>query len=238
MRILMTGASSGFGLSVANALRVRHKIVTVGIGDKDDHVIDFKDLGPDCEIFAKLWDDKKPFDAMILNAGIMELNTLPYFTMEQWHNSIHVNLSVPFYFMRTFVRAFGHITSQKDPRRIVVTGSMCYRTTGTRCHAYNASKAGLEALVRGMAREQAKSGFIFATVAPNSVENTPMTKQGLDHLAFARGMSPEKALEYTTPPIGRRIRHNELADIYEFAVERMPVAMTGTTFTVPAGSGV
>lgn len=190
---------------------------------------------------AALFSKHGPFDVLINNAGIMELGTIEDYTKHQFMESLEVNLLAPFVFTQQFVRvSLAQMRTFKRPgrfpKRIINTTSMAVKTAATRCPGYMASKAGLEAMTRGFAKELGVA-FICCCIAPNCVEDTDMMEQGFKHLVEKRGFSVQEAIRYMTPPIGRQIQHVELCKVFRFAVEEMPVAMTGTTLYVPAGCG-
>lgn len=198
--------------------------------------------GPDVELDIKhmqsydviaLFEKYGRFDVLINNAATMILNEIEEYSPVDFMISLNTNLVAPFTIMRQFILAH-----QGMACRIINTTSMCVKTPSTRCPGYVASKAGLDALTRALARELALTNFIFCNIAPNVVDDTPMTEQGLHSLVKKRCFTKVEADKYMTPPIGRRISHEEIYKVFKFAVEEMPRAMTGTTLYIPAGTGI
>lgn len=201
----------------------------IGLGGPDQH-IDLNSkawLGEADSIISSF----RP-DILINNAGTMELNRFNEYRSDQLNKSIQVNLYAPLKLMQLFMlgRIKG-IPSASIPR-VINTTSMAVRTPPRECVGYVASKAGLEAATRALAREIPEA--IFCCIAPAGVADTDMQRKGLDHLQKVRGMTPEAAARYQ----GRLITHDELWEVYRFAVEDMPHAMSGTVLTIPLACGV
>jgi hypothetical protein len=66
-----------------------------------------------------------------------------------------------------------------------------------------------------------------------------MYEQVIDDLQRTRGMTEEQARQYNTAsPLGRNCSHDEVWALFDFAVNRMPEQMTGTTLRMPGGMGI
>ncbi len=234
MKILMTGASSGLGKHIQSRM-LRHKHEVVTLGPDGDLACFFDEL--DDTHFVKISDwvrDRGPFDALCNCAGAMELNPTLKYTQQQWHRSMSVNLEMPLHLMKCM------LTQDQDRFcRICNITSMAVRTPSRECIGYIASKAALEAVTRAMAKEFATTNCIFSCVAPCQIEGTQMQEQGYEWLVKHRGMEPAMARMYqNNTMLQRPAAKDEIARIVEFALVNMPHIMTGTVFTVPAGSGI
>jgi NAD(P)-dependent dehydrogenase (short-subunit alcohol dehydrogenase family) len=103
---------------------------------------------------------------------------------------------------------------------------------------YVASKAGLEAATRALARELAKKPFVFINVAPGAVADTAMQRAGHEHLVKDRGMTPAQADSYQARnPLERLATHEEVCKVFEFAIDA-PQAMSGATLYMPSATGI
>lgn len=241
-KILMTGAASGFGQTMRhNLVRDGHTVVSIGIDGTDDYSgFDFRVLRWDdyYEIIHDVFECHGGFDCLINNAGSIDLNFFKDQTHSQINDSLAVNLIAPLALMQAFL----DLSLASKPVRIINTVSMAIKTPPRACVGYVAAKAGLEAATRAVAREYALVSnitTILCCIAPCAVENTTMQRQGLEHLVGDRGMTRQQAEAYQqNNPIGRMATHDEIYQIYKFAIESMPHAMTGTTLYVPAGTGV
>jgi NAD(P)-dependent dehydrogenase (short-subunit alcohol dehydrogenase family) len=238
-RILMTGASSGFGKSVRSYLRERgHFVSTIGNDVGADRLCDFTDFSrPSIADYVGQKVLNEHYTVLINNAGQISLGSIKTQLPYRFEQDLAVNLIAPFTICQSFISA---ALEMRDVRyRIINTASMAYRLPGRECPGYVASKAGLEALTRALAKELAPDPrFILCNVAPGMVENTGMQRQGDDHLQKVRGLSPVQAHLYQSGLRLSMITHEEICEVYRFAVEDMPWAMSGTTLTLPAGCGI
>lgn len=110
------------------------------------------------------------------------------------------------------------------PMRLVVVGSQAGVTGGLDV-PYAASKAGLVAAVKSIAREYARSGIVANVVSPGPVE-TPM----------AAVMGDERRAFYeNTIPLGRYSKADEVAAVVAWLLTDAPVAVNGTVVDVDGG---
>ncbi|MGH8888887.1 MAG: SDR family NAD(P)-dependent oxidoreductase [Acidothermaceae bacterium] len=108
--------------------------------------------------------------------------------------------------------------------RLVVVGSQAGSTGGLDV-PYAASKAGLVAAVKSIAREYARHQIVANVVSPGPVE-TPM----------AQVMGDERRRFYeSTIPLGRYSRADEVADLVGWLLTDAPVAISGTVIDIDGG---
>ena len=113
-------------------------------------------LEADAKIFTRA-DGSPPLfsgiDVLVNNAGISHIGLLTDMTSDEWNRVLSVNLSSCFYFARAFApdmirRKSGHILSI----------SSIWGSRGASCEvAYSASKGGVEAFTKALAKELAPS---------------------------------------------------------------------------------
>lgn len=237
----MTGCCSGVGASLRTALLAeRHEVFGVGLQGPDLY-IDFCSLefAPTRERFFARLESAGPFDTLVNNAGLMELAPFPDYTAGQLERSWRVNVEAPFALMQKFYKMNRHREAPHGGFRIVNTTSMAPRVRPPRqCPGYVATKAALEALTRALATELAEDErWILCCIAPASIENTAMQRQGLRHLVERRGMTLADAEAYQrSSMMGRAVRHEEMVAVLRFALNDMPAAMSGTVLTMPLAS--
>lgn len=210
-----------------------HEVCGVGLGGPDIHV----DLQiASYKVLRTLLHTE--CDVLINNAAVLEYGSLSHHNESQFTRVIDINLTVPFVLTKYFIDAWESYPSTE--LRIINMTSMAVKKACRMAPGYVASKAGLEALTRALARELAGKPYIFANVAPCSIEDTAMQREGIVNLQ-TRGMTPEQAATYqadTNGPMGRLATHDEIFKVVKFAVEDMPQIMSGTTLWIPAAYGI
>lgn len=152
-------------------------------------------------------------------AGIYESTLADQLTDDQWRKMIAVNLDGSFYLFR---RAAEHLA---DGGSIVALASIAAHQGGTYSHAhYGASKGGVLALVRGMARDLAPRLRVNA-VSPGTID-TPMVVKRVAEAG-------DSLLD--TIPLKRLGQPHEIAQVCGFLCSDAASYVTGETILVSGG---
>jgi len=205
---LVTGGNSGIGLGYAEGLaeagadvaiwgtneaknaaaaeqllRHGHKVVSLrcDVGDRAAVV----------DAFARTVDALGRVDSCFANAGVS--GAAPSFvdmTDEEWHRVLRVNLDGCFYTCQEAVR---HMTGRPGGGSIVVTGSGSALQGQAKGEHYGASKAGIDAMAKGIAVEYARYGIRANTVIAGWTE-TPMASPALHWDRFRDRVLPRVPL--------------------------------------------
>lgn len=246
MNILMTGCSSSVGGCVRERLQDKgHSVFGVGLGGPNfDYDFLDRTVQPEVMVSSCFSDAKQYFsgdiDALVLNAGITRIDFLPLHEYEDFTDVLHVNLTMPFLFCREFIR---HLIDRRETGnrryRIVASSSMGASETLRASPGYCASKAGLEAMIKVIAKENAgKLPLVASCLAFAGIQGTDMIKQVASEMQRTRGMSEHEAHRYAeNNSFGRNMLYEEVWKMFEYALEEMPVFCSGTVLTVPGGSG-
>lgn len=240
MNILFTGCSSSFGAAVRERLLAQgHQVYGVGLGGPEYEVnLLHADKFRLSNIVLDAQDKMGSVDCLINNAGITRINFLPEHSEHDWNQVMYVNLTVPF-LLSKYVMDLDR-PEGSAPVRIISTSSMGATIALRASPGYCASKAGLEMLMKVLAKEYAGKGqLITASIAPGGVDDTGMVVQAINELQRTRGMTAEEAEKYNRQsPLGRNMTHEELVEIFDFAVNKMPEYMSGTVLKCVGGMGV
>lgn len=234
-RILVTGATSGIGLSTCHGIAAAGGQV-IGLGRVSEklnsamskltgsnHQAIVCDLAQP-EGVAKALSSLEPIDGVVYSAGVVIVAPVRFANIEKLHEVFRVNfdgfLGVCRYILRrNLLNPCGSI---------VVISSVLSRTALVGNGLYSASKAAVEALVRVMAIEIAGNGSRVNAVAPGFVR-TPMTD------ALDKWMSPEQIdkheLEY---PLGFG-KPSDVAHTVLFLLSDASRWITGTTIVTDGG---
>lgn len=159
-------------------------------------------------------------DAVIIAAGIYERQHIGTMSDEQWHRMIAINLDGAFYLARACV------PHMREGSAIVAIASVAGHQGGSFSHAhYGASKGGLLALVRGMARDLAPAIRVNA-IAPGWID-TPMVAETLE----SKGAAKIKAI-----PLRRFGTAREIASVAAFLCSDASSFVTGESIVVSGGA--
>ncbi len=230
--VLITGASRGIGACIAKALAQKHfnLILTCRNSFEDLHALgktlsDSYHIHVICEccnmgdpICVKELFDRIPNpDIIINNAGISYVGLLQDMKIEDWNEVLSVNLSSAFYTAKyglTHMIRHGH-------GRILNISSVWGNSGASMEVAYSASKGGLNAFTKALAKEVAPSGIAVNALACGLIDtqmNASLTQEDMDSLC-------------AEIPLGRPATPSEVADAV-LHILTMPIYFTGQIVTL------
>ncbi|MGN0400800.1 MAG: elongation factor P 5-aminopentanone reductase [Acetatifactor sp.] len=174
--VLITGASRGIGRAAAECFaKAGYRLFLTcnqSIGDlkvlADDLISQY---GISCEIFqtdmgceadvAGLFQGIDELDVLVNNAGIAHIGLLTDMTSDEWHRILAVNLDSCFYTCRAAIPLM-----LKKHRGKIINISSVWGTQGASMEvAYSASKGGMNAFTRALAKELAPSNIQVNAIA-------------------------------------------------------------------------
>jgi NAD(P)-dependent dehydrogenase (short-subunit alcohol dehydrogenase family) len=202
--IAITGAGRGIGLAIARrfaALGDRLALNYLDAGENLDAVIaDAKAKGGDgmalkgdisrpdeATAFVRAAEERYgQIDVLINNAGILISVATEECTWDQWARTIAVNLSGTWSCLRA---ALPGMIKRRSGRIINVSselGLIGYPTYA----AYSASKGGVIALTKAVAKEMAPHGILVNSVAPGPIETDMLINDTIEYNDEARAQIP------------------------------------------------
>ena len=182
--VLITGGSRGIGRSMVEAFANAGYAVAFTYKNSENEA---KSLAESTGAFAICADsaveedvnsavrqtiDKiGKIDCLINNSGVSFFSLFTDLTLEDWNNTLAVNLTGAFLYSRAVAK---DMISRKSGRIINITSM--WGIVGSSCEVhYSASKAGLIGMTKALAKELGPSGITVNAIAPGLIE-TDMNK--------------------------------------------------------------
>jgi len=222
--IFLTGGTRGIGAAIAGRLN-EHDVFASGSADGDL---------ADPATPAHLWASALArlggrIDVLINNAGIFEAAPIDLPDPEwsaAWARTMQVNLTASAELCRHAVR---HFLEQGGGRIVNIASRAAHRGDSPAHWHYAASKAGMVAMTKTIARAYAAQGVYAFAVCPGFT----MTGMADDYLASRGG---EKLL--ADIPLGKVTDPQEVAEVAAFCALDAPPSMTGAVLDINGASYV
>jgi 2-deoxy-D-gluconate 3-dehydrogenase len=180
---LVTGASSGIGLSIAVALaqagatvachgnshpaEATSQAIRTDGGSAKAFSADLSLPTGAQELFEKVFDEYGKIDILVNNAGMILRHDAADFPFEDWQKIIQVNLNAVFQLSQLVGRS---LIARGSPGKIVNIASLLSFQGGIRVPAYAASKGGVAQLTKALANEWASKDIQVNAIAPGYIE--------------------------------------------------------------------
>jgi len=229
--ILVTGASRGIGKAIIESLD-REDVAVVGqstTGGDGLLAADFTREGA----APLLWDQALDrlggrIDVLVNNAGLFEPNPIAADDwLQSWNRTMTINLTASAVLCRLAVL---HFQLRSDTGRIVnIASRAAYRGDGPDYWHYAASKGGMVAMTKSIARAYASEEILAFAICPGFT----MTGMAEDYLASRGG---DKLL--ADIPLGRVAQPEEIASMARYCALDAPPSMTGAVLDANGASFV
>jgi len=233
-KIIITGGSRGIGLSILEVF-YKYDAEILTIGSNLNNLQNLKTRFPKIKIeqlnlrnlddvvqqFPKFIDNLGGVDILINNAGITKDNLTLRMKEDEWKDVIDINLSSVFYTCQIAIK-----TMIKNKKGAIVNITSVVGHTGNAGQAnYTASKAGVVAMTKSLAKEYAKKNIRVNCVSPGFIA-TDMTE----------GLKEEYKNELLKNiPINRLGTGDDIANAVIFLSSDASSYITGETIHVNGG---
>ena len=242
--VLLTGASKGIGAAIAKQLgkagatlalhygRSRREIDKISAqikGDSKSFQADLEDPDEVVRLAERVLEHYGKVDVLINNAGVAiaeEANMSESAWLEVWQKTLQVNLVASASLCRALIP---QMSSRREGRIIHIASRAAFRGDTPEYMAYAASKGGMVALSRSIARGYGKQGIKSFVVAPGFTR-TAMAQQFIDEYGEDYAVS-DLALGSLTEP-------EDIAPTVLFLASGHMDHATGCSIDINAGSYV
>lgn len=225
--ILLTGGSRGIGAAIATALSTQTLAVQ---STRGAYAADFAEPRAPRELWDRALASLGSIDVLINNAGVFEGNPIDTGDADwvaNWERTQRINLTASAELCRLAILDWQR--RGVGGRIVNVASRAAYRGDSPAHWHYAASKAGMVAMTKSIARGYAAQGILAFAVCPGFT----MTGMAEDYLASRGG---DKLL--ADIPLGRVAMPEEVGEMVRWLATDAPASMTGAVLDVNGASYV
>jgi len=239
---VVTGGTRGIGLAIAESLAKRKASLAItyrddenaavkarrhleGFMSKGQSILTLKGNAGDPDVVADhikaIRNNLGQINVLVNNAGIMPAKSFDEINVQDWDETVRINLSGAFYWCRQVVPDM----KQNKFGRIINISSIAARGGGVVGPHYAASKAGMLGLTRYAARELGPYGITVNAIAPAFIEDAGI---------FTQWPEEKKALLKEKISVTRLGNSLDVVRAFEYLLDSPFV--TGVTLDVNGGA--
>lgn len=228
---LVTGGGSGIGEDIARALAAagaevtitgrRAEVLAAVAGDNPrihPLVMDVAEEASVRDGIAEAAAARGPLQICVANAGIAEGGPFATITLEDWHQTMRVNLDGVFL---TFQAALATLAPD-TPARMIVISSIAGLRGLKNAIPYTVTKHGVIGLIRGLSEEYIRRPVTFNALCPGYVD-TAIVQNQLPGLMRRFGVDKAGAVDI----IAKGNRHRRLLEVDETTAATMWLCSDG-----------
>jgi 3-hydroxybutyrate dehydrogenase len=242
---VVTGAASGIGLAVAEALAVaNYQVVMADVntsaGQREANRIgghfvqtDLTDRAACKALIDKAVGQFGGVDVLVNNAGIQHVSPVEDFPEDKWNFMISLMLTAPFLLTKY---AWPHMKAKSWGRIINISSVHGLRASEYKS-AYISAKHGIMGLTKTTALEGGPHGITVNAICPAYVR-TPLVDNQIDSQAATHGIPREEvigSIMLKKAAIKRMIEPREIGAAVLYICSDAAGCMTGTDFTIDCG---
>jgi 3-oxoacyl-[acyl-carrier protein] reductase len=220
-RMLLSGASVVLWDIDAQALAAAKESLSA-LGRVDGHAVELTDDAAVAAATGAVMRTHGRIDILVNNAGITGGNATTWeLQPEVWRRVVEVNLIAPYLTCRAVVPQM----LQRGYGRIVNVASVAGKEGNPNASHYSASKAGLMALTKSLAKELATQGVLVNAVSPAAAKTAIFDQMSEQHINFM----------LSKIPMGRFVQVGEIAALIGWLASEDCSFSTGAVFDISGG---
>jgi 3-oxoacyl-[acyl-carrier protein] reductase len=220
-RLLLSGASVVLWDIDAKALAAARESLSA-LGTVDTATVELTDADAVLAAAGAVMRAHGRIDILVNNAGITGGNATTWeLDPVMWRRVIEVNLVAPYLVCRAVVPQM----LQRGYGRIVNVASVAGKEGNPNASHYSASKAGLIALTKSLAKELATQGILVNAVSPAAAKTAIFDQMSQQHIDFMLGKIP----------MGRFVQVGEIAALIGWLSSEDCSFSTGAVFDISGG---
>ena len=179
-------------------------------------------------LVAALAEHTDSIDVLVNNAGATWGAPIDEFPEDGWDKVFDINVKGPFLLTKTMLPMLRAAATDDDPARVINIGSIDgIRTPAMESYPYSASKAGILALTRHLAKFLVRENILVNAIAPGPFESKMM--------AFALGTEEGKQMVARGVPAHRIGQPDDMAAAALFLAGKGSTYLVGETIVVDGG---
>lgn len=231
---LVTGASTGIGAAIARSLARRGHRVALTYRSREAHAravaeeiggsahrLDLGDRDAVLAFARRLEEEEGPVEILVHNAGMIKDSLLPFLAEADWDRVLDVNLKGPYLLTKALIKG---MLGRRWGRVVTITSASGIIGQLGQTH-YSASKGGLIAFTKSLAREVARYQVTANSVAPGFIDTEILSQMPDDKLA--------KYLEQV--PLARLGRPEEVGEMVAYLCSEAAGYVTGQVLRIDGG---
>ena len=245
--VIVTGGSRGIGEAIVLAFAQKGADVVVADVLPADNVVrklqnthrclavktDVTSLQSVQHMVSKTLDEFGRIDVLVNNAGVIRIELVEEFPVEEWDRIMNVNVKGIFLCCKSIIP---HMKNQRSGK-IVNISSVAGKSGYARHAAYCASKFAVIGFTQSLAKELAEYNINVNAVCPGIIY-TDMMKYLAEEFGKIRGTTPEAAFEALVKeniPMGKPQTPEDIAKAVVFLASNEADSITGIALDVSGG---